>query len=217
MRFPPQLPLDDAVSTAYVGLCEAARRYDPAQGFKFITYATWWIHQVLRAEVDKYRDIRPPASVVGEAWALSQAVEDPLAASPADVAEVMGWTLAKAMHVQQCFLRPLDLDAGWNKADPRTVDDLRYRPLMDIVTYPHGSGPASPEWDDTGEQVARALSCLSAREREILVRRFGLDGEEPQTLREVAADYGCTRERIRQIQARAMKRLRALRRLRELV
>src|SRR3990167_6136517 len=86
MRFASQLPLDDAVSTAYVGLCEAARRYDPAQGYRFITYATWWVHQALRAEVDKYRDIRPPASVVGDAWALAQMVEDPLAASPADVA-----------------------------------------------------------------------------------------------------------------------------------
>ena len=71
MRFTSQLPLDDAVSTAYVGLCEAARRYDPAQGFRFITYATWWIQQTLRAECDKYRDIRPPASVVADAWALT--------------------------------------------------------------------------------------------------------------------------------------------------
>src|SRR3990167_5734462 len=198
MRFASQLPLDDAVSTAYVGLCEAAKRYDPAHGHRFITYATWWVHQVLRAEVDKYRDIRPPASVVSEAWALSQKMEDPLAASPAEAAETMGWTLAKARHVQQCFLRPMDMDAPGGPGDAR--------PLSEVVTYPIGSGPfASPEWDDTGEQIERAMACLSVRERQILTRRFGLDGQEPETLAEVAADYGCTRERGRQIQDRAMK------------
>ena len=85
------------------------------------------------------------------------------------------------------------------------------------MTYPPGSGPASPEWDDTGEQIQAALARLSARERQILTRRFGLDGQVPETLAEVAADYGCTRERIRQIQDRAMRKLRTLRRLRELV
>ena len=120
-RYASQLPLDDAVSTAYVGLCEAAKRYDPAQGHRFITYATWWIHQVLRAEMDKYRDIRPPASVVTEARALSQRVADPLSASPADIADVMGWTLAKARYVQQCFLRPLDMDAPGGPGDDRPL------------------------------------------------------------------------------------------------
>lgn len=199
------IPFDDLVQEANIGLMKAVERYDWRRGFRFSTYATWWIRQqVLRSIADTGRVVRAPVhiqemarKVLREREAVKARLGRPERES--ETARRIGMPLAKtrmllAMFEDVASLDEIDCDTGLSRADS--------------LADPKAADPAEvAESESLRSTLLGMLADLDERSREVILLRFGLAGEDAMTLEEIGQHFGVTRERIRQIESKAMRRL----------
>jgi RNA polymerase primary sigma factor len=201
------LPITDLIQEGNIGLMRAIRNFDYRRGFKFSTYATWWIRQAIsRALADQSRTIRLPAYIsdqIGRMRRMQTELQQRLGRAPtnAELAEAMEIPVSRIEQMIETNEQPISLEAPVSEDQEAELGDI----LEDInAPNPEETVEDSMETED----VRRRLEELPAREREIIRLRFGLGEEEPKTLAEIGQRLGITRERARQIEIQAIERLR---------
>ncbi len=201
------LSLGDLINEGNLGLIKAAKRFDETRGFKFISYAVWWIRQsILQALAEQSRVVRLPLNRVGALNKIGKAFsnleqEFEREPSPEEIAEQLDMTTFEVTDTLKMSGRHLSMDAPFNQGE-----DNR---LLDIL---HNDRSPSPDHglmeESLRNEVERALLTLSRREAEVVRLYFGLNREHPLTLEEIGEKFRLTRERVRQIKEKAIRRLR---------
>jgi RNA polymerase primary sigma factor len=201
------VPLTDLISAGNVGLITAAERFDEKKGFKFISYAVWWIRQaILKALAEQSRTVRLPLNKIGLLYKISKASrllqqERSDAPKPEDIAKELDVPVEEVRETLLCGRSMRSLDATFKEEEDHS--------LLDILADDRQESPENLVMRGCLRgQIDTALGSLVGREAEIVKLYFGLDGEEPMTLDQIGARFGLTRERVRQIKEKAIHRLR---------
>jgi len=201
------LPLQDLISEGNLGLIKAAQRFDETRGFKFISYAVWWIRQsILQALAEQSRVVRLPLNRVGAINKVGRALEElekKFGREPSmeEIADKMEMTAYEVADVLKTSARHLSLDEPFKEDEGNSLLDIlesdRYAPPDDTLMQ-----------ESLQVEIDKVLSTLKPREAEIIRLYFGLDGDRPLTLEEIGEHFKLTRERVRQIKEKALRRLR---------
>lgn len=200
------ISLQDLIQEGSVGLMKAADRYDCTRGYRFSTYATWWIRQgISRALADQGRTIRVPVhmgELIGKITRLQreETARSGEGFSDQALAEILGVDIRKIRAARTCILDTVSLET--------TVGDDEDTDLGCFIADEKAADPERETMDRMmREALEEALSSLQEREEKVIRLRFGLDDGRPRTLEEVGAVFGVTRERIRQIEKNALRRM----------
>ena len=203
------LSLLDLIEEGNVGLLHAARKFLPERGTRFSTYATWWIRQaVVRALANQARTIRLPVHVallLGQSAKKRNALTQELGRAPTteELAKALGWSVSEIEQLESLRQQPLSLDTPPTDDGKGNLADL----VADTSVTP-GEGLVAIL--RARADLAGVLEDLPNAERTVVALRFGLEGDEPMTLERIGRRMELTRERVRQIEANALKRLRVL-------
>ncbi len=201
------LSLGDLINEGNLGLIKAAQRFDETRGFKFISYAVWWIRQsILQALAEQSRIVRLPLNRVGSLNKISKTFSDleqkfEREPSPEELAAVLDITPAEVVDTLKISGRHVSMDAPFVQGEENS--------LLDVL---ENDGEDKPDsgliTDSLRKEVQRALSTLTQREADVITLYFGLNGEHAMTLEEIGEKFNLTRERVRQIKEKAIRRLR---------
>ncbi len=201
------LSLGDLINEGNLGLIKAAQRFDETRGFKFISYAVWWIRQsILQALAEQSRIVRLPLNRVGSLNKISKTFSEleqkfEREPSPEELAEVLEVTTAEVVDTMKISGRHVSMDAPFVQGEENS--------LLDVLANDSEETPDSGLMTDSlRREVQRALSTLTQREADVITLYFGLNGEHAMTLEEIGEKFSLTRERVRQIKEKAIRRLR---------
>ncbi|MHB8208357.1 sigma-70 family RNA polymerase sigma factor [Mucilaginibacter sp.] len=200
------LTLGDLINEGNLGLIKAAKRFDETKGFKFISYAVWWIRQsILQAIAEQSRIVRLPLNQVGSLSKISKAFskleqEFEREPSPEELADILETTVDKISDTLSNSGRHVSMDAPFVQGEENT--------LLDVLENREPNTDSNLINESLSEEIKRSLSTLTEREREIVVLFFGLGSSQPFSLEEIGEKFNLTRERVRQIKDKALQRLR---------
>jgi RNA polymerase primary sigma factor len=201
------LSLGDLINEGNLGLIKAAQRFDETRGFKFISYAVWWIRQsILQALAEQSRIVRLPLNRVGSLNKISKTFSEleqkyEREPSPEELAEVLEVTTAEVVDTLKISGRHVSMDAPFVQGEENS--------LLDVLENDSEETPDQGLMTDSlRREVQRALSTLTQRESDVIALYFGLNGEHAMTLEEIGEKFSLTRERVRQIKEKAIRRLR---------
>jgi RNA polymerase primary sigma factor len=201
------LTLGDLINEGNLGLIKAAKRFDETKGFKFISYAVWWIRQsILQAIAEQSRIVRLPLNQVGSLSKISKAFskleqEYEREPSPEELAEILETTVDKISDTMSNSGRHVSMDAPFVQGEENTLLDV-----LENTDTPDTDSMLINE--SLSEEIKRSLATLTEREREIIVLFFGLGTNHALSLEEIGEKFNLTRERVRQIKDKALQRLR---------
>jgi len=200
------LTLGDLINEGNLGLIKAAKRFDETKGFKFISYAVWWIRQsILQAIAEQTRIVRLPLNQVGSLSKISKAFskleqEYEREPSPEELADILETTVDKVSDTLSNSGRHVSMDAPFVQGEENT--------LLDVLENSDPDTDSILIDESLSEEIKRSLATLTEREREIIVLFFGLGSNHQLSLEEIGEKFNLTRERVRQIKDKALQRLR---------